>query len=144
MRTFTLPEAQTLIPVLDALLQRAQTAAGVASAREDTLQSLHQSIFLAGGMRVDLLRVATIKGEHDKAVEDARTTLGEIDEIGVDVKDLHTGLLEFPFQLDEDVVLLCWTQGETGITAYRTADQAFEDRQPLDERFLPGGTDRMH
>ena len=144
MRTFTLPEAQTLIPVLDALLQRAQAAAGIATAREHSLQSLHQSIFLAGGMRVDLLRVATIKGEHEKAVEDARTTLGEIDEIGVDVKDLHTGLLEFPFQLDEDVVLLCWTQGEPSITAWRTSDQSYDDRQPLDDRFLPGTNDRPH
>ena len=41
MRTFTLPEAQTLIPVLDSLLQRAQSAAGVATAREHSLQSLH-------------------------------------------------------------------------------------------------------
>ncbi len=144
MRTFTLPEAQTLIPVLNTLLQRAQTAAGVANAREHSLQSLHQSIFLAGGMRVDLLRVAKIKGEHEKAVEDARSTLGEIDEIGVDVKDLHIGLLEFPFQLDEDVVLLCWTQGDTSITAFRTADQTFDERQPLDDRFLPGNTDRPH
>ena len=144
MRTFTLPEAQTLIPVLDALLQRAQAAAGVATAREHTLQSLHQSIFLSGGMRVDLLRVAAIKGEHDKAVEEARNTLGEIDEIGVEVKDLHTGLLEFPFQLDEDIVHLCWTQGERSITAYRTADQTFDDRQPLDDRFLGGGNSRPH
>lgn len=144
MRTFTLPEAQTLIPVLDALLQRAQAAASIASAREHSLQSLHQSIFLAGGMRVDLLRVATLKGEHDKAVEEARSTLGEIDEIGVDVKDLHTGLLEFPFQLEDDVVLLLWTQGDPSITAWRTADQSYDDRQPLDDRFLPGSDNRPH
>ncbi len=143
MRTFTLPEAQTLIPVLDSLLQRAQAAAGIATAREHSLQALHQAIFLSGGMRVDLLRVAKLKGEHDKAVEEARKTLGEIDEIGVEVKDLHTGLLEFPFQLDDDVVHLCWTQGETTITAWRAADQTYDDRQPLDERFSRGN-DRPH
>ena len=94
-------------------------------------------------MRVDLVRVAKLKGEHDKAVEEARNTLGEIDEIGVEVKDLHTGLLEFPFQLDEEVVLLCWTQGEASITAWRTAEQTFDERQPLDDRFLRGN-DRPH
>ena len=138
MRTFTLPEAQRLIPLLDSLLQRAQSAAGIATAREHTLQSLHQAIFLNGGMRVDLLQVGRLKGEQEKAVEDARNTLGEISEIGVEVKDLHTGLLEFPFQLDEEVVLLCWTQGESNITNWRSADQSFDDRQPIDDRFTRG------
>ncbi len=138
MRTFTLPEAQRLLPLLDSLLQRAQSAAGVATAREHTLQSLHQAIFLNGGMRVDLLQVGRIKGEQEKAVEDARNTLGEISEIGVEVKDLHTGLLEFPFQLDEEVVLLCWTQGESNITNWRSAEQSFDDRQPIDDRFTRG------
>ncbi len=141
MRTFTLPEAQTLIPVLNALLERAQASAGIATAREHALQSLHQAIFLSGGMRVDLVRVAKLKGEHDKAVEDARSTLGEIDEIGVEVKDLHTGLLEFPFVLDDDIVHLCWVQGETTISAWRAADQSYDDRQPLDDRFT-GGNNR--
>ena len=92
MRTFTLPEAQTLLPVLGSLLERAQQAAGTAAARENTLQSLHQAIFLTGGMHVDLLQVARIKGEQERAVADARDTLKEIDEIGVSVKDLQTGL----------------------------------------------------
>ena len=94
-------------------------------------------------MRVDLLHVATLKGEHDKAVEEARTTLGEIDEIGVEVKDLHVGLLEFPYLLEDDIVHLCWTQGEPNITAWRAPDQSFEDRQALDDRFTRGN-DRPH
>ena len=138
MRTFTLPEAQRLLPLLDSLLQRAQSAAGVATAREHTLQSLHQAIFLNGGMRVDLLEVGRLKGEQEKAVDDARNILGEIGEIGVEVKDLHTGLVEFPFQLEEEVVLLCWTQGESSITAWRSAEQGFDDRQPIDDRFTRG------
>lgn len=137
-RTFTLPEAQALIPVLNSLLQRAQSAAGVATARDHVLQSLHHAIFLSGGMRVDLQGVSRVKAEHDKAVEEARETLGEISEIGVEVKDLDTGLLEFPFQLEEQVVLLCWIQGESGIEAWRTADQSYDERQPLDERFTRG------
>ena len=46
MRTFTLPEAHTLIPILDSLLQRAQAAAAVGASREHALQALSQAIFL--------------------------------------------------------------------------------------------------
>jgi hypothetical protein len=112
MRTFTLPEAQTLLPVLDALLQRAQAAATVATARQNALRGLSQAIFLSGGLRVDLPEVARIKAEHTAAITEAKDTLEEISSIGVEVHDLASGLLEFPFQLEDEVVMLCWLQGD--------------------------------
>ena len=142
MRTFTLPEAQTLLPVLTSLLERAQAAAATATTREHTLQSLHQAIFLSGGMHVDLLHVARLKSEQERAVAEARDTLQEIDEIGVSVNDLQRGLLEFPFQLDDEIVLLCWEQGQSSITTWRTSEQDPNDRQPLDDRFTR--PDRPH
>ena len=135
MRTFTVPEAQTLIPILDSLLQRAQAAAAVATAREMQLQSLSQAIFLSGGMRVDLADVARIKAEHNVAVGQAKDALEEIAAIGVEVRDLTTGILEFPFQLDEEVVMLCWLQGQKNITEWHAAEAGWDERQPLDDRF---------
>lgn len=132
---FTLAEAKTLLPVLNSLLERAQGAAAIATAREHTLQGLHHAIFLNGGMHVDLLQVARLKGEQERAVAEARDTLKEIDDIGVSVKDLQTGLLEFPFQLNDEVVLLCWLHGQPDITSWRTMEQDPAERQPLDDRF---------
>lgn len=142
MRIFTLPEAQTLLPVLNSLLERAQRAAGTAAAREHTLQALHHAIFLHGGMHVNLVDVTRIKSEQERAVAEARDTLKEIDDIGVSVKDLQQGLLEFPYQLDDDIVLLCWLQGQNSITTWRTAEQEPDERQPLDDRFTR--PDRPH
>jgi hypothetical protein len=135
MRTFTLAEAQTLLPVLDSLLQRAQAAATIATTREHALQALSQAIFLSGGLRVDLPQAARVKAEHATAVGEARDTLEEIAEIGVEIRDLSSGLLEFPFQLGDDVVMLCWLQGESNITQWHEAEAGWEERQPLDERF---------
>lgn len=138
MRTFTLPEAQTLIPVLDSLLQRAQAAAAVATSREHAFHALSQAIFLSGGLRVDLAEVAHVKAEHNTAVGEAKDALEEIDSIGVEVKDLMTGLLEFPYQLDDEVVMLCWLQGQTKITEWHKAEASWNEREPLDERFTGG------
>jgi hypothetical protein len=140
VRTFTLPEAQTLIPVLDALLQRAQAAAAVAAARESALSAISQAIFLTGGLRVDLPEVARIRAEHTAAVTEAREALEEINSIGVEVRDLERGLLEFPFQLGDEIVMLCWLQGQTSITEWHPAETGYEDRKPLDSRFT--GNDR--
>jgi len=82
--------------------------------------------------------VARRRGVREKSVQEAKDTLAEIDAIGVQVKDLEKGLLDFPFQLEDRVVLLCWTQGETGITFWHTTEAGFAGRQPLDERFTRG------
>jgi len=138
MRTFTLSEAQTMLPVLESLLKRAQTAARLAAQVEGELQDLSQRIFLYGGMHVDIAAVARRRGQREKAIQEAKDTLAEIDAIGVQVKDLDTGLLDFPFQLEDRVVLLCWKQGETAITHWHTIDDGFAGRKPLDERFTRG------
>lgn len=142
MRTFTLPEAHTLLPILDSLLQRAQSAAAVATSREHSLQALSQAIFLSGGLRVDLADVARVKAEHNAAVGEAKDSLDEIGAIGVEVRDLVSGLLEFPFQLDEEVVMLCWLQGQKNISEWHKAEAGWDERQPLDERFTGG--ERSH
>lgn len=138
MRTFTLNEAQTMLPIIEALLKRAQSAARLAAQVEGELQDLSQRIFLNGGMHVDITAVAKRRGQREKAVQEAKDTLAEMDAIGVQVKDLETGLLDFPFQLDERIVLLCWKQGETSITHWHTMEDGFAGRQPLDERFTRG------
>ncbi|MBW8747123.1 MAG: DUF2203 domain-containing protein [Acidobacteria bacterium] len=138
MRTFTLSEAQTMLPVLESLLKRAQTTARLAAQVEGELQDLSQRIFLYGGMHVDIAAVARRRGQREKAIQEAKDTLAEIDAIGVQVKDLDTGLLDFPFQLEDRVVLLCWKQGETAITHWHTIEDGFAGRKPLDERFTRG------
>jgi hypothetical protein len=64
-----------------------------------------------------------------------RESITEIDSIGVQVKDMETGLLDFPCRLDDQVVLLCWRMGEPAIVYWHPAEAGFKDRQPVDERF---------
>src|SRR5208337_3287135 len=58
MRTFTLDEAQSLIPVLESLLKRAIEGKRSAEEAESHLSSLAQRIYLSGGMRVNPATVA--------------------------------------------------------------------------------------
>jgi hypothetical protein len=131
-KVFTLSEAQTLLPVVEALLLRAQAAAAKAAELEIEMQQLSQRIFLAGGMHVDVSVAARRRAEHDKAVQEAKDTLVEIDSIGVQVKDLEQGLLDFPSLLDGKAVLLCWKLGEPSITHWHTEEEGYAGRKPLD------------
>lgn len=134
-KTFTLSEAQTLLPVVEALLVRAQASATRSEELEMEMQQLVQRIFLTGGMHVDVSAAARRRAERDKAVQEAKDSLAEIDSIGVQVKDLEQGLLDFPSLIDGKPVLLCWKLGESAITHWHTEEEGFAGRKPLDSRF---------
>ena len=134
-KTFTLDEAKTLLPVLSALLERARTAAVRAGTLENEMQELSQRIFLSGGLHVDVPAAAKRRAEREKAMEEARATVEEISEIGVQVAELEDGGLEFPHLLDGRTVLLCWSLGDEEILHWREVEDKPETRRALDGRF---------
>ncbi len=133
-RTFTLDEAHTLLPVLESLLRTAISAKKLMEEVEGEMQALTQRIFLNGGTHVDVVATARRKAERAKAEQRAKDALAEIDSIGVQVKDIDTGLLDFPCNVDGRVVLLCWRMGETSITHWHGTEEGFAGRKPIDER----------
>ncbi|MFZ0304783.1 MAG: DUF2203 domain-containing protein [Terracidiphilus sp.] len=135
MRTFTLDEAQSLLPVLESLLKRALDGKRSAEEAESHLSGLAQRIYLSGGMRVNPATVAQQRAEFEAHLNKVKESIAEIDAIGVQVKDLDSGLLDFPFKLEDEVVLLCWRMGEQSIEHWHTIEAGFNGRQPVDERF---------
>ena len=135
MKTFTIDEAQSLLPVLEALLKRAIEGKQAAEKVESELSDLARRIYLSGGMKVDAGTVIKQRAEMENHLKQVRETITEIDAIGVQVKDLDSGLLDFPCRLDDQVVLLCWRMGEPSIEHWHTIEAGFKGRQPVDDRF---------
>jgi hypothetical protein len=135
MKTFTLEEAQSLLPVLQSLLKRAIDGRRSAQEVEADLNGLAQRIYLSGGMRVNSASIAKQREEMEDHLKQAPDSIAEIDAIGVQVKDLDSGLLDFPCRVDDEIVLLCWRMGETAIEHWHTMESGFKGRQPVDERF---------
>jgi hypothetical protein len=135
MKTFTIDEAQSLLPVLESLLKRAIDGKRSAEEAESGLNGLAQRIYLSGGMRVNASVAGKLRSEMEGHLLQVRESIAEIDAIGVQVKDLESGLLDFPCRVDDEVVLLCWKMGEPAIEHWHTMEAGFKGRQPVDERF---------
>jgi hypothetical protein len=135
MKTFTLDEAQSLLPVVESLLKRALDGKRAAEQAEAGLSEVARRVTVSGGMRVDVHHVVKLRGDMDAHLLRVRESIAEIDAIGVQVKDLDAGLLDFPCNLDGQTVLLCWRLGESAIEHWHTTDSGFQGRQPVDERF---------
>ncbi len=57
--------------------------------------------------------------------------IGRIQEMGVELKDINSGLLDFPAMRDGREVYLCWRYGEEEIRFWHEIDAGFAGRQPL-------------
>jgi hypothetical protein len=135
MKTFTLEEAQSMLPLVESLLNRAIENKRAAEEIDEDLSSLSRRIHLSGGMTVNVAQVAGQRSAMEKHIQRARESVAEIDEIGVQVKDLDSGLLDFPCRVDDEIVLLCWKSGEPAIAHWHTVESGFKGRQPIDDRF---------
>lgn len=144
MKTFTLDEAQLLLPTIEALLKRAMEAKEAAETVEEDLQHLARRIFLAGGTMVNVKDVQKQKAAMSGLVQRAKDAVQEIDAIGVQVKDLNMGLLDFPAYRDGEIVLLCWKLGEEKIEYWHSLEDGFRGRQPVDGRFHPENPDKAN
>ena len=138
MKTFTLAEAQRLLAVLKSLLKRAMDGKQVIEEIEKELQELNHRILLSGGLFVDVPKIARRRAERDKAVQNTKDAMAEVEAIGVQIKDLDIGLLDFPCVVDDQIVLLCWKFGEDKIEFWHGLEEGFRGRKPIDERILGG------
>src|SRR4051812_3058251 len=133
-KTFTLDEANALLPILDALLKRAMDAKSRIEEIDAKMQVLAQKIFLMGGLLVDIARVSARKAEREQMLQQIRDAVAEISASGVQVKDLDIGLLDFPCVIGGDTVLLCWRLGEPQrIGHWHGLEEGFAGRKPISE-----------
>jgi len=66
----------------------------------------------------------TVMSKFYKAIED-------LESMGVMIKSIEEGLLDFPSIRFNEEVFLCWKEGETEIKFWHGKDEGFMGRKPL-------------
>ena len=141
-RTFTLDEAQMLLPILESLLKQAINGKKLIEDVDAELQETAHRVFLNGGTMLNVVHLAGRKAEREKAIRRVKDALAEIDATGVQVKDLDIGLLDFPCKVEGEVLLLCWKLGEATINNWHSTSEGFARRKPIDTRIANAGKKR--
>lgn len=134
MRTFTVREAQSMLPILESLLRKSIESKALIEQVDQEFNELSERIFLNGGTLVNVRACMARKAHRERAIQIAKDTLSEINAIGVQVKDLDIGLLDFPCRVDGEIVLLCWRMGEPTISHWHGTEEGYAGRRPIDER----------
>jgi hypothetical protein len=129
-RHFTVEEANALLPTVQPLVQRMvddRLRLGDALERREGLAEITGSN--GGGFHPRF--PAGIDTEVEQAAESIKECVEELTALGVQVKDLDTGLLDFPSYRDGEEVLLCWQLGEDAVEWWHTLEGGFAGRRPL-------------
>jgi len=61
-----------------------------------------------------------------------RGSLAALRALGVVLKDLNQGLVDFPARRRGEDVFLCWRHGEAQVSHWHAADEGFAGRRPIE------------
>lgn len=125
-KLFSAADADELIPTLEVLIRELQFQA---AALRDRIRELIRS-----DEQLDTMRLPQIIERHPE-LHPVTTRMAEIAEriesMGCFLKDIDQGLVDFPSEVGNEVVFLCWQFGEPRVTAWHRINSGFGDRQPL-------------
>ena len=126
---FTLEEANILVSWLQAKFYKLETR------RQEymTLKNRFDEIVhdpTKDGSTEDPELAQTAANLKDLAAQ-IEDTVQEILDRGIIVRDVTSGLVDFPSQRDGREIFLCWIGGEDSIEFWHETDQGFQNRKPL-------------
>jgi hypothetical protein len=135
-KRFTLTEAEKLLSRVEPLLRSAIDLKSDLEQAQGELADYRERVAMMGGVNLDRSRVSAVRTRGETAASHLRTAVEQVQGMGCVIKDLDTGLVDFPTLLHGDEVYLCWRLGEAGISFWHGVDEGFRGRKPVDRDFL--------
>ena len=122
-RHFSVEEANELLPELKVLLEQMLAARQrIVDGRKTWEPMMEKARGNGGGASGKQLF---------KDSDKIQVTLEQINEWGIIIKDVDTGLVDFPALRQGREVYLCWRLGEPRVAFWHDVDAGFAGRQPL-------------
>jgi hypothetical protein len=129
--TFTLAEARALLPRVRALAERMVERRRLLTAAQERRARALAHISGNGGDYTPVA-LAGLAAEVEREATAVARAVRELTELGVQVKDLDAGLVDFPaLRGDGERVLLCWRLGEDAIGWWHREEDGFGGRRPI-------------
>jgi hypothetical protein len=120
---FTVDEANALLPEVRSLLLR--------------IQGARDRLVVDWEKAVPVLKLARMNGGGKEAgpylsdLNELNQRMRELMEMGIQLKDLDRGLVDFPAWREDREVFLCWHLGEDAVRFWHDLESGYAGRQPL-------------
>lgn len=133
IKTFTLREANDLIPYVSRMLEKAFSLNGRIKSLTNDIENL---VFIWGkdvleNGHIDNAYYFSKVSEREETLQELIRKISEIQATGCVVKDIESGLVDFYYDNRGELVLLCWKYGEDKINHWHTLDGGFKSRKEI-------------
>jgi hypothetical protein len=130
VRHFTPDEANAALEHVRPLVEQ------LVACRAEHVAALERHEALEGKIRgngggIPPAQLAEATAEVDALARRLARLVDEINEHGAEVKDVDSGLVDFPALRSGETVLLCWHLGEDEIRFWHGTEDGFAGRRPL-------------
>lgn len=126
---FTPDQANAMLPLVQSIVKDISELAHSLRDRQTRLNRLNQGGVGKGLITRDQLEEEQAAWERD--AERLQECIGELNDLGVEMKDLFIGLVDFPGLMDGREICLCWKLGEPRLDWWHETNAGFAGRQQL-------------
>ncbi len=129
-RHFSPDEANEALDLVRPLVERMVVLKRELDEAEERRDDAARSIAGNGG-GIPPQELAALHQAVDSRAASLAGLVSDLDELGVLVKDLDSGLVDFPSIRGGEEVLLCWRLGEERVAFWHGPEDGFAGRRPL-------------
>lgn len=124
--TYTIDEANALVPQVRAVLLQL----AVQQRRLDESHAeMHRQLDANGGPE-GAVAAGRQEAETAEIREGMRTLLVHLSELGVELRDIEMGLVDFPGDREGEPVWLCWRLSDARVAFWHPTDEGYATRRP--------------
>jgi hypothetical protein len=133
---FRFERAQRILPELQRLLRTARDAHADRKLAAEDLKAYRRKLVLVGGANPNRNRLAAYEDMAKTAQQRLKLAVDEIQNLGIEIKDVERGLADFPSRFRGRPVYLCYELGEECIAYWHDQSEGYGGRKPIDAEFL--------
>lgn len=128
-RYYRLDEANERLAELRPLLQQLRADRNTVAQLQQKIRDIRSN----NGSADHAAEIGRIEDEMRDVVGQMKDAVDQVDEWGVALRDIGTGLIDFPALANGRPIWLCWRLGEGDINWWHEADRGFDERRRLTE-----------
>ena len=143
-RFYGIPDADALLPDVERIL------IALRDQRQELIELRDRAIALGGGEDEagdasdrDDRALKLIRLRMQGLVDQMQAGVARLVELDITLRDIQSGLIDFPALADGRPIWLCWRLGEEGVRHWHGHDEGFASRRPIDELPTRQGTGRL-
>jgi hypothetical protein len=125
-RSYTIEQANALMPQVRAVLLQL----AVEQRRMDSVHGEMHRMLAGNGDPASAAEASRLERETANIAEGMRTLVTLLEELGVQLRDVEMGLIDFPGERDGRLVWLCWRLSDPTVAFWHGTDEGYATRRP--------------